>query len=89
MLTMSSSEVPSSVPIKNQNDLVVVRQATRSYTLKLKLGIVDQTKVITAASELARNTPPAVEWAWALAVQNAWLMILKLNLVSMKARESL
>jgi serine/threonine-protein kinase RsbT len=37
-------------------DLVAVRQAARTFALELKFGIVDQTKLITAASEIARNT---------------------------------
>lgn len=44
------------VGIKSQNDIVIVRQVTRTYCSDIKLGLVDQTKIITAASELARNT---------------------------------
>lgn len=44
------------IPIASQNDLVFVRQKARTYALQVKLGLVDQTKLITAASELARNT---------------------------------
>ncbi|HXH75238.1 MAG TPA: anti-sigma regulatory factor [Bacteriovoracaceae bacterium] len=43
-------------PIKNQADIVYARQAVRDWAIELKLGILDQTKLITAASELARNT---------------------------------
>ncbi|HEX4769864.1 MAG TPA: anti-sigma regulatory factor [Bryobacteraceae bacterium] len=39
-----------------QQDVVAVRQATRSLAVEIGLSIVDQTKVVTAASELARNT---------------------------------
>jgi serine/threonine-protein kinase RsbT len=43
-------------PIHGQNDIVVVRQKVRAWATELGLGLVDQTKVVTAASELARNT---------------------------------
>jgi serine/threonine-protein kinase RsbT len=43
-------------PIRAQSDIVVVRQKVRSWTTEIGLGIIDQTKVVTAASELARNT---------------------------------
>lgn len=39
-----------------QEDVVAVRQATRSLAVEIGLSIVDQTKIVTAASELARNT---------------------------------
>ena len=44
------------LPIANDADIVRVRQAVRSLALKASLSIVDQTKLVTAASELARNT---------------------------------
>jgi serine/threonine-protein kinase RsbT len=44
------------LPIKTQNDIVVVRQRVRSRATELGLSLIDQTKVVTAASELARNT---------------------------------
>lgn len=44
------------VPIRSANDVVVLRQHVRALTLELKLSLVDQTKVVTAASELGRNT---------------------------------
>lgn len=37
-------------------DIVVCRQTVRRLTQELKFSLVDQTKLITAASELARNT---------------------------------
>jgi len=43
-------------PIAGANDVVKVRQVARSWALDLKLSLVDQTKLVTAASELARNT---------------------------------
>ena len=43
-------------PIRSQADIVYIRQAVRDWAIQLKFSIVDQTKIITAASELARNT---------------------------------
>jgi serine/threonine-protein kinase RsbT len=37
-------------------DVVLVRQAVRALAVAQGLGLVDQTKIVTAASELARNT---------------------------------
>jgi serine/threonine-protein kinase RsbT len=39
-----------------QEDVVAVRQAARSLAVEIGLSIIDQTKIVTAASELARNT---------------------------------
>jgi serine/threonine-protein kinase RsbT len=36
-------------------DLIAVRHLTRSYAKGIGLGLVDETKLVTAASELARN----------------------------------
>ena len=44
------------LPIRSAQDLVVVRQAVRTWTADLKFSLVEQTKMVTAASELARNT---------------------------------
>lgn len=44
------------LPIKTAQHVVVVRQRVRAATLESGFGLIDQTKVITAASELARNT---------------------------------
>jgi serine/threonine-protein kinase RsbT len=46
----------SSLPIRSDADVVQVRQAIRNLAVELRFGLVDQTKVVTAASELARNT---------------------------------
>jgi serine/threonine-protein kinase RsbT len=35
---------------------VLVRQATRQWAVECGFGLVDQTKIVTAASEIARNT---------------------------------
>jgi serine/threonine-protein kinase RsbT len=42
--------------IRSSDDVVRVRQLTRTFAVETGLGLVDQTKIITAASELARNT---------------------------------
>jgi serine/threonine-protein kinase RsbT len=46
---------PQELPIAADRDVVRVRQAMRTFCLEAKLTLVDQTKAITAASELARN----------------------------------
>jgi serine/threonine-protein kinase RsbT len=42
--------------IRQSDDVVRVRQLTRTFAVEVGLSLVDQTKIITAASELARNT---------------------------------
>lgn len=42
--------------IANDADVVRVRQAVRDLAVRAKLSLVDQTKLVTATSELARNT---------------------------------
>ena len=44
------------LPLRSQEDVVFVRQKTRSQAVAIGLSLVDQTKFVTAASELARNT---------------------------------
>ncbi|MET7273835.1 MULTISPECIES: anti-sigma regulatory factor [Streptomyces] len=44
------------LPIQSDMDLVWVRQHVRQAAAQLGFGLVDQTKLVTAASELARNT---------------------------------
>lgn len=43
-------------PIATADDVVRVRQVARLWAAELKFSLVDQTKLVTAASELARNT---------------------------------
>jgi serine/threonine-protein kinase RsbT len=43
-------------PLRDSDDVVLVRSAARRLAVKLGFGIVDQTKIVTASSELARNT---------------------------------
>jgi serine/threonine-protein kinase RsbT len=45
-----------SLPLRAEQDVVLARQAVRKITQELKFSLVDQTKMVTAASELARNT---------------------------------
>ena len=44
-----------SVSIQNSTDVVLARQKVRQWASELKFSLVDQTKLVTAASELARN----------------------------------
>jgi serine/threonine-protein kinase RsbT len=41
--------------IHSSEDVVIVRQRVRARALEIGLSLVDQTKLVTAASELARN----------------------------------
>ncbi len=50
-------DMPScDMSIQSSQDVVLVRQAVRQFAVKLGFSLVDQTKIVTAASELARNT---------------------------------
>jgi serine/threonine-protein kinase RsbT len=42
--------------VQSAEDVVAVRQAVRQRAIELGFNLVDQTKIVTAASELARNT---------------------------------
>lgn len=44
------------MPIRTSGDVVAVRQAVRTLAAAQGFSLIDQTKVVTAASELARNT---------------------------------
>ncbi|WP_088253585.1 anti-sigma regulatory factor [Fimbriiglobus ruber] len=44
------------LPIRSDGDVVQVRQLIRNRAVEQRFGLVDQTKIVTAASELARNT---------------------------------
>ena len=43
------------VPLTSEADIVAVRRRVREVAIQLGFSLVDQTKVVTAASELARN----------------------------------
>jgi serine/threonine-protein kinase RsbT len=42
--------------VHSQEDVVLVRQAVRTLSVQSGFTLLDQTKIVTAASELARNT---------------------------------
>ena len=50
------SDAVAEYPIRSEDDIVRVRQAARKAALACGLSLVDQTKLVTAASEIARNT---------------------------------
>jgi serine/threonine-protein kinase RsbT len=50
------SSEPEILPLRTGEDVVRVRQAVRSHAMSLGFSLVEQTKIVTAASELARNT---------------------------------
>jgi serine/threonine-protein kinase RsbT len=52
-MSLPKSEV---LPLKNSSDIVLARQKVRQWAIELRFSLVDQTKLVTAASELARNT---------------------------------
>lgn len=43
------------LPLKQETDIVVIRQRVRKFAEEASLGLVSRTKIITAASEIARN----------------------------------
>ena len=51
-MTVSTS---GEYPLRSEHDIVMARQQVRRLTQELKFSLVDQTKMVTAASELARN----------------------------------
>ena len=52
-MPLEASEV---MPVRSSDDVVRVRQAVRAKAISIGFSLVDQTKIITAASEIARNT---------------------------------
>ena len=53
---MPAEDATGSVPLRSEEDIVFSRQKVRALTQQLKFSLVDQTKMVTAASELSRNT---------------------------------
>jgi serine/threonine-protein kinase RsbT len=49
------NDAPVEVPLRSEHDIVLARQLVRRLTQELGFSLVDQTKMVTAASELARN----------------------------------
>ena len=45
-----------SLEVRSASDVVTVRQVVRTWAIDAGFSLVDQTKMVTAASELARNT---------------------------------
>ena len=56
VITSNGAGMSQRFEIGSDADVVRVRQAVRALAIDAKLSIVDQTKIVTAASELARNT---------------------------------
>ncbi len=52
----TAADVEARLPIRSDMDLAWVRQHVRQAATRVGFGLVDQTKLVTAASELARNT---------------------------------
>jgi serine/threonine-protein kinase RsbT len=52
---MMTSVSTDTLPLTTSEHIVVVRQAVRHRAIELGFSLVDQTKIVTAASELARN----------------------------------
>jgi serine/threonine-protein kinase RsbT len=48
--------VDETLPVRSSHDIVVVRQVVRTWAIEVGFNLVEQTKIVTAASELARNT---------------------------------
>lgn len=55
-MTATQHDQPVVVPVTADSDVVRVRQLVRDVAMAARLSLVDQTKLVTAASELARNT---------------------------------
>ena len=53
---MSATEPSGRLPLRGEPDIVASRQLVRKLTQQLGFSLVDQTKMVTAASELSRNT---------------------------------
>ncbi|MGA9015156.1 MAG: anti-sigma regulatory factor [Acetobacteraceae bacterium] len=50
------TETDETMPVRTSDDVVRVRQAVRARAVGAGFSLVDQTKIVTAASEIARNT---------------------------------
>lgn len=53
---MSTAAPTSTIELRAEQDIVRARQAVRKLAQESGMSLVDQTKLVTAASELARNT---------------------------------
>lgn len=54
-LAEGGADTPAECPVRTEEDLLTARHAVRAATQRLGFSLVDQTRVVTAASELARN----------------------------------
>jgi len=55
-MTTTTASTAQRLPVRTDSDVVKVRQLVRTLAQQARLSLVDQTKLVTAASELARNT---------------------------------
>ena len=67
-MTPTNPDATGALPVRSEPDIVLARQLVRKLPQELKFSLVDQTKMITAASELSRNTlvyggGGAMEWS--------------------------
>jgi serine/threonine-protein kinase RsbT len=53
---VSTPPTEGTLTLRSEQDMIVCRQAVRKLTQDLEFSLVDQTKMVTATSELARNT---------------------------------
>jgi Anti-sigma regulatory factor (Ser/Thr protein kinase) len=53
---VASLTASGAMPLREERDIVLSRQVVRKLTQELQFSLVDQTKMVTAASELSRNT---------------------------------
>ncbi|MEM5428070.1 anti-sigma regulatory factor [Cupriavidus oxalaticus] len=54
-MTQSALGTTGTIPLRDERDVVQARSVVRTLTAQLQFSLVEQTKMITAASELARN----------------------------------
>lgn len=55
-ITPMTAQDVECLELREPEDIVLARQAVRRRAVALGFGLVDQTKIVTASSELARNT---------------------------------
>jgi serine/threonine-protein kinase RsbT len=53
---MPSQTKTETLPLRTDEDIVKLRQAVRAWAIEAGFSLIDQTKLVTAASELGRNT---------------------------------
>ena len=53
---MATTVKAETLPLRSDADVVRARQLVRQWAVELKFTLIDQTKIVTAASEIARNT---------------------------------